>query len=81
MDSGQAIGAMMATMTLRMSDADAEVAKKYAAFEGKSFSDFAREAIFEKIEDGEDLEELRDAIAHDTGARHSQAEVLAELGL
>jgi hypothetical protein len=63
------------------SDADAEVAKRYAAFEGKSFSDFAREAILEKIEDSEDLEELRDAVAYDTGERFSQAEVLAELGL
>lgn len=71
----------MATMTLRMDDADAEMAKKFAAFEGKSFSDFAREAIFEKIEDYEDLQELRDALAHDTGERYTQAEVLSELGL
>jgi len=63
-----------------MDDADAEVAKKFAAFEGKSFSDFARDAIFEKIEDYEDLQELREAIAHDTGARHNHEDVLAELG-
>lgn len=50
-------------------------------FEGKSFSDFARDAIFEKIEDTYDLQELRGAVVADTGERHSQAQVLAELGL
>ncbi len=71
----------MATMTVRMSDSDAELARKFAAFEGKSFSDFARDAIFEKIEDYDDLEELRKAVAEDTGERYSQDEVLKELGL
>ncbi len=71
----------MATMTLRMSEADAEVARKFAAFEGKSFSDFARDAIFERIEDVYDLQELRDAVAEDSGERFDQAQVLAELGL
>ena len=71
----------MATMTLRMSDMDAEVARKFAAFEGKSFSDFARDAIFEKIEDSYDLEELRAAVAEDSGKRYSQEQVLAKLGL
>ena len=71
----------MATMTLRMSEADAELARKFAAFEGKSFSDFARDAIFEKIEDACDLQELRDAVAEDSGERFGQAQVLAELGL
>lgn len=71
----------MATMTLRMSDADAEVAKKFAAFEGKSFSDFARDAIFEKIEDAADLQELRRAVEEDGGERYSQEQLLEELGL
>lgn len=71
----------MTTMTLRMSDEDAEVARRYAAFEGKSFSDFARDAIFEKIEDSEDLAALREAVAEDTGERYSQADVLRELGI
>jgi hypothetical protein len=35
----------------------------------------------EDVEDNEDLQELRDAIAQDTGGRHIQADVLAELGL
>lgn len=71
----------MATMTLRMSEADAELARKFAAFEGKSFSDFARDAIFERIEDRYDLEELRMAVAEDSGEHYSQAQVLTELGL
>ena len=71
----------MATLTLRMDDADAEVAKRFAAFEGKSFSDFARDVILEKIEDYEDLQDLRDAVAQDTGRRYSRADVLSELGL
>ncbi len=71
----------MATMTLRMDDVDADLVKKFAAFEGKSFSDFARDAILEKIEDYEDLQELRDAMSEDSGKRYSQNEVLAELRL
>lgn len=71
----------MVTMTLRMSEADAEVARKFAAFEGKGFSDFARDAIFEKTEGTYDLQELCDAAAADTGERYGQAQVLAELGL
>ncbi|WP_283170332.1 type II toxin-antitoxin system RelB family antitoxin [Curtanaerobium respiraculi] len=71
----------MATMTLRMSKADAEVAKRFAAFQGKSFSDFARDTIFEKIEDTCDLQGLLDAVAEDPGERYSHAPVLAELGL
>lgn len=69
----------MTNVNLRISDADAELARKFAALEGKSFSDFARESIFEKIEDYDDLEELRCAVAEDSGKRYSQTEVLAEL--
>ena len=52
----------MATMTIRMDDNDAELVRKYARFEGVTLSDFARNAILEKIEDAHDLQELRDAI-------------------
>lgn len=71
----------MTTMTLRMDDADAELVRKYAAFEGVSISDFLREAVFEKIEDGQDLADLRAAIAEDDGRRYSVSDVRAELGL
>lgn len=71
----------MTTMTLRMDDADAEVVRRYAAFQGVSVSDLLRSAVFEKIEDGQDLADLRAAIAADDGERHSLADVRAELGL
>ena len=71
----------MTTMTLRMDDADAEVVRKYAAFEGVSISDFLRDAVFEKIEDSQDLADLRAAVAADVGARFSLSDVKSELGL
>lgn len=71
----------MTTMTLRMDDADAEIVRKYAAFQGVSISDFLREAVFEKIEDGQDLADLRAAMATDDGQRFSLADVRSELGL
>ena len=69
----------MSTMTVRMSDEDAALVRKYADFEGVTISDFARSAILEKIEDSYDLQELREAIAEDNGGRFSIDEVLAEL--
>lgn len=71
----------MATMTMRVDDVDALVVRKYAAFEGKTISDFMRDAIFEKIEDEEDLATLRAAVAEDDGTRFTHEQVLAELGL
>ena len=69
----------MSTMTVRMSDEDAALVRKYADFEGITISDFARSAILEKIEDSYDLQELREAIAEDTGERFSIDEVLEGL--
>ena len=69
----------MATMTIRMDDNDAELVRKYARFEGVTLSEFARNAILEKIEDAHDLRELRDAIAYDTGERYSVDDILADL--
>lgn len=69
----------MSTMTVRMSNEDAALVRKYADFEGITISDFARSAILEKIEDSYDLQELREAIAEDTGERFSVDEVLEEL--
>ena len=71
----------MATMTLRLDDADATIVRRYAKFEGKSISDFIRDTVFEWIEDQEDLAVLRQAVAEDDGVRYTQAQVLAELGL
>ena len=71
----------MSTMTMRIDDADAAVVRKYAKFEGKTISDFIRDAVFEKIEDSEDLATLRAAAADDDGTRYAHEQVLAELGL
>ena len=71
----------MPTMTMRLDETDAEVVRKYAAFEGKTISDFVRDAVFEKIEDQQDLATLREAIAVDDGVRYTHEQVLAELGL
>lgn len=70
----------MATMTMRVDDADAAIVRKYAKFEGVTISDFIRDAVFAKIEDQEDLATLRAAIVEDDGTRYSHDQVLAELG-
>ena len=70
----------MATMTMRVDDADALLVRKYAAFEGKTISDFIRDAVFERIEDQDDLSVLRAAIAEDDGTLYSHDQVLSELG-
>lgn len=69
----------MTTMTVRMNAQDAELVRKFAAFQGVTISDFARSAIFEKIEDSYDLEALRHAMAEDSGERFSIDEILDEL--
>ncbi|KMY23185.1 hypothetical protein SAMN05421878_10287 [Actinobaculum suis] len=69
----------MATMTVRMNEEDAELVRRFAQFEGVTISDFARNAILEKIEDVYDLQELREAIAQDSGERFSIDDVVSEL--
>ena len=71
----------MPTMTMRLDEADAEVVRKYAEFEGKTISDFVRDAVFEKIEDQQDLATLREVIAADNSVRYTHEQVLAQLGL
>lgn len=71
----------MPTMTMRLDETDAEVVRKYAEFEGKTISDFVRDAVFEKIEDQQDLATLREAIAADNDVRYTHEQVLAQLGL
>ena len=71
----------MPTMTMRLDETDAAIVRKYAEFEGKTISDFVRDAVFEKIEDQQDLTTMREALAADNGVRHSHEQVLTELGL
>lgn len=69
----------MTTMTVRMSDEDAELVRKYVGFEGTTISEFARSAMLERIEDHADLQELRAAIEADDGQRFSINDVLEEI--
>lgn len=71
----------MPTMTMRLDETDATIVRKYAEFEGKTISDFVRDAVFKKIEDQQDLATLREALAADNGVHHSHEQVLTELGL
>ena len=71
----------MPTMTMRLDETDAEIVRKYAEFEGRTISDFVRDADFEKIENQQDLATLRKILAADNGVRHSHEQVLAELDL
>lgn len=70
---------LMTTMTVRMSNEDAELVRKYVGFEGTTISEFARSAMLEKIEDHADLQELRATIEADDGQRFSINDVLEEL--
>lgn len=71
----------MSTIIVRVNDADAQIVRKYAKFEGKTVSDFVHDAVFEKIEDQEDLATLRDIMAADDGTRYRHERILAELDL
>lgn len=63
----------------RTGDVRAGLVHTFTHSEGATTSDFARTAILEKIEDSYDLQELREAIAQDSGKRFSIDEVLTEL--
>ncbi|MBZ5947940.1 CopG family transcriptional regulator [Leuconostoc gelidum subsp. aenigmaticum] len=71
----------MTTMTLRINQDDSELIKKFAATHDLSLSDFARQAMIEKIEDDYDLAALRQAMAEDDGTRYTLAEIKKALAL
>ena len=71
----------MATMTLRINDQDGELIMKYIQMHGLTLSEFARQAMLEKIEDEYDLQVLRQAMAEDDGVRISHEELMKEFGL
>ena len=68
----------MATMTLRINDQDGELIKKYIQMHGLTISEFARQAMLEKIEDEYDLQVLRQAMAEDDGVRIPIEELFEE---
>lgn len=51
------------SITLRLSDSDAELIRNYAAMKGSTVSDVMRKAILEKIEDEIDLDMYQRAMA------------------
>ena len=63
-----------------VSSTEAELIHKYAQLEGKTISDFIKDAVLEKIEDETDLAELRKAVAEDDGTRYTFEQVMDELG-
>ncbi|BDR55490.1 type II toxin-antitoxin system RelB family antitoxin [Xylocopilactobacillus apis] len=71
----------MTTVSLIINDEDMKLIKKFVKVHNLTFSDFAREAMFEKIEDEYDLKELRQAMLEDEGEHLSHAEVMKEFGL
>ena len=71
----------MATMTLRINDQDGELIKKYIQMHGLTISEFARQAMLEKIEDEYDLQVLRQAMAEDDGVRIPIEELFEEFGI
>lgn len=68
-------------ITMMVDDADIAIVRRYAQLEGKTVSDFIRDAVFEKIEGREYLASLHAAIAESDGGRFIQNQVLAELRL
>lgn len=71
----------MATMTLRINDQDSELIKKYIHLHGLTISEFARQAMLEKIEDEYDLQVLRQAMAEDDGVRIPVEDLFEEFGI
>lgn len=71
----------MTTMTLRINDEDSKLIKNYIQLHGLTISEFARQAMLERIEDEYDLAVLRQAMAEDDGVRISHKELMAEFGL
>ena len=71
----------MAAITIRIDDTDAAIVQRYARLEGKTISEFVRDAVLEKIENEQYLTTLHAAIADGDSERLIQDQVLAELRL
>lgn len=70
------------TISLRLSDRDGDLFKRYAAMNGLSVSELVRETVLERIEDEFDLALYDQAMQafKDDPRRYSLAEVEKELG-
>ena len=71
------------TLTLRISDSDAELIRNYAQLKGATVSEVMRRAILEKIEDELDLQAYQRAMEEyrKNPVTYSQAEVERMLGI
>lgn len=65
--------AMNAT-AIRFAPEERDWIQAYADFMGKSFSEFVRETVLEKVEDAADLQAYKDALAEDDGMTYSMEE-------
>ena len=71
----------MSVITMRLDDVDEAIVRRCAQLEGKTVSDFVRDAVFEKIDGRRQLTTLRATLAEDDAERLIQRQVLAELRL
>lgn len=71
------------TISLRLSEDDSMLIRKYAEMHGMSVSDLVRQSVFEKIEDEYDLRIYHEAIEEhrQNPKTYSLQEVEKELGL
>lgn len=71
------------TISLRFSDEDTILVKKYAEIKKISVSDLIRQSVIERIEDEYDLELFNKAVAEykENPVTHSLEDVERELGL
>ena len=63
----------MTTLAICVDNFEEAIIREHARLEGKGVLDFVCDAVFEKIEDQEDLKALRTAVAEDDGTLHSRA--------
>ncbi len=71
------------TITVKLSDKDAELIKAYAKMNNISLSDLIRNAVIEKIEDEYDLKSYRKAIEEykNNSKTYTMEDVKKELGV
>lgn len=66
----------MNSTAIRFAPEEREWIQSYADFMGKSFSEFVRETVLEKVEDAADLQAYKEALAEDDGVTYSMEEVM-----
>ena len=73
----------MTTISLRLSDEDSKLFKKYAEMHGISVSELLRQSVFEKIEDEYDLQVYKEAMEDFKKNPHTYTldEIEEELGI